>query len=62
MTAPHLSALISVIHDEDLYRLRHRLLKHKNDPIYLECAQMLTNEIAERETKHEQRAKAVRQT
>jgi hypothetical protein len=59
VNAPHFAALLSVIHEEELYRLRHRLLKHKNEPAYTECAEFLTSEIAKREAENESGAKTI---
>jgi len=59
MTSPHFVALVSVIHDEELIRLRHRLKKHKDDPVYLDCADFLKQEIKKRDAEHDARSETV---
>lgn len=68
MTTPHLPTLLSVIHDEDLIRLRHRLGKlirkaeKRNNPGEVPAAEVWINildaEIKQREAEHKAKCKS----
>jgi hypothetical protein len=47
-----LRVLISVLQDEELYRIRHRL-KKQSDPVAGELSNLLTEVIKEREQAHD---------
>ena len=63
--SPHYSVLLAVIHDEDLFRLRHRLkkvLEKKGpNPDIERWVQVLTLEFDKREAEHVARVEAIRQ-
>jgi hypothetical protein len=66
VTTPHHATLIAVIHDEDLFRIRHRLRKiiekKGPNPDVEFWIDVLTVELEAREAEHNARVETIRKT